>query len=595
MARHSFSSSLRDLRMPTTVLPDNEEHNTCDAKEVIPSPISRLPPEILADIFVRCVPVSIGRLRTSLIWLNIPKVSTLWRDVALGCPEFWSTLVVLRPKWTPVFLARSKTVPLVVRADVRKLDASGGQRLDTILLDNISRLGTLEVRSPQGYIVGFLYGDLEYAGAAPQLQSLKVVNTDEFGDGLWLPMDLFRRSKTVEESDKARTQSDLCLHLEGCAFPRDSAWYSHLTHLHLENINSVKRPTMETLLTILVGSPALQMLTLIHCCPTTSDGFPVDLTHLTTLTIRSTFTPTCTDLLKCLILPPSATFNISYNIKTFHETDTSVASLITDFSRTSRTMYDTVRIIHKDGFVYSLLDSARPWWSRRFKIEGKSCQPYPSLCDATRALLNALDFSTVTTLHLHGMQGTLPPPSPHLSVRDTTTGALWAAFAHHLLRVRTLHLHRTVPAEFLDFLLTQAMFVLGLTHWNYEAYVLGARGPDGRPVHAWAGLQRICLHGIDLGEVGPRWLEPLRVTRAEMLRALLWARREGGARIWQVEIEECENVLSGDLRHLRVFADVVYDGKGHEVVEKDEGYASLPAYSIGVLARMVERDEEYVE
>jgi hypothetical protein len=62
-----------------------------------------------------------------------------------------------------------------------------------------------------------------------------------------------------------------------------------------------------------------------------------------------------------------------------------------------------------------------------------------------------------------------------------------------------------------------------------------------------------------------------------------------------VEIEECENVLSGDLRHLRVFADVVYDGKGHEVVEKDEGYASLPAYSIGVLARMVERDEEYVE
>ncbi|KAJ7835574.1 hypothetical protein B0H14DRAFT_2796114 [Mycena olivaceomarginata] len=532
--------------MPTTVLPDNEEHNTCDAKVVIPSPISRLPPEILADIFVRCVPVSIGRLRTSLIWLNIPKVSTLWRDVALGCPEFWSTLVVLRPKWMPVFLARSKTVPLVVRADVRKLDASGGQRLDTILLDNISRLGTLEVRSPQGYIVGFLYGDLEYAGAAPQLQSLKVVNTDEFGDGLWLPMDLFRRSKTVEESDKARTQSDLCLHLEGCAFPWDSAWYSHLTHLHLENINSVKRPTMETLLTILVGSPALQTLTLIHCY---------------------TFTPTCTDLLKCLILPPSATFNISYNIKTFHETDTSVASLITDFSRTSRTMYDTVRIIHKDGFVYSLLDSARPWWSRRFKIEGKSCQPYPSLCDATRALLNALDFSTVTTLHLH-------------ACANTTTGALWAAFAHRLHRVRTLHLHRTVPAEFLDFLLTQAMFVLGLTHWNYEAYGLGARGPDGRPVHAWAGLQRICLHGIDLGE---------------MLRALLWARREGGARIWQVEIEECENVLSGDLRHLRVFADVVYDGKGHKVVENDEGYASLRAYSIGVLARMVERDEEYVE
>ncbi|KAF8168666.1 hypothetical protein K438DRAFT_1983808 [Mycena galopus ATCC 62051] len=153
--------------------------------------------------------------------------------------------------------------------------------------------------------------------------------------------------------------------------------------------------------------------------------------------------------------------------------------------------------------------------------------------------------------------------------------------------VRTLHLHKTVPAEMFDFLLTDAMFVLGITHWNYDTYGLMHRDEEGRVVHAWAGLQSLGLHELDLGEVPPRKsLEPMAVTRSDMLRALLWARREGGARIWQLEIEGCRNVLSEDMRYFNLYADVVYDVKGFKRVERNAGDISLRADAVDVLARM---------
>ncbi|KAJ7235642.1 hypothetical protein B0H12DRAFT_1141409 [Mycena haematopus] len=553
-------------------------------------PIMRLPPEILADIFIRCIPVSIGRLKPH-IWINIPKVCSLWRSVALGCPEFWSTLILSRPKSTAVFLARAKVAPLVIRADVKKLDSNkalsaGFPSLKTILLDNISQLGTFEFRASGDRLVEVLY-DLDLSDlAAPRLQCLKIVNTDR-DEGLWLPRNLFRRSG---DSTKSDTRAELCFHFDGCAFSWDSAWYSHITHLHLEHITSALRPTMEALLGVLVCSPSLQTLSLIHCCPTTSEGFPVDLPHLSALTIRSTDSM-CARILKYLVIPPSATLNIICNLKTFLDNDATMASLIFNFCCASPTTYDTVRIIHKDCFAYALLDSARPWWSRRFRIDGKSCQPYPTLCAATRTLITTLDFSQVTTLHLHGLQGALPPKNP---LYGATTPTMWLVLGHALHSVRVLHMHRTVPAEFFDFLLTEAMFILGITHWNYDAYGFSRRGEDGRLMHAWGGLQRLALHGLDIGEIQPRkWLDPMAVTRSEMLRALLWARREGGARIWQLEIEDCRNVLSQDLRHFKLFADVEYDGKGSKMMETDAGYTSLRAYSIDVLARMVERDEGY--
>ncbi|KAJ7696541.1 hypothetical protein B0H17DRAFT_401316 [Mycena rosella] len=543
------------------------------------APIARLPPEILADIFVRCVPISIPTLHSDLSWLNVTRVTSRWRNVALACPDFWSTLVFSRPKWTPVMLARSKMAALVIRVDLRKEHANSPE---PILINNAARLGTLDIRAPQRYLTTFV-SNLEQADAAPGLHAIKIVNTDtdNLGEGgMWLPRDLFRRTEVVE-SRKAGAWSGTRLHLECCAFPWDSGWYTHLTHLHLENINPTQRPTMEGFLAILVASPALQELTVIHCSPTTRHGFAVDLPHLTSLTIKSDSSSTCARLLGYLVIPPSASVHASCNLKTTHDTRHAMyQSLIPEFSDVAPSTYDTVRIVHQAGLTYTLLDSGRPEWSRNLRVDATSW-PTNNVLRVTETIIEHLDFSNVTTLHL-GAPGLLP---------DANTLALWDTMGRALRRVRTLHLLGP-PAAWLEFMLTQAMLLVGVSHFN-SCFSLNFkptaaprfRGTDGALTHAWPALQRLVLHGFDLGECGTEQLLP---SSAEMLRALLWARREGRAPIWQLEIEDCENVFSQDLRHFRLFSEVVFDGKGHQTVEKEEDSDSLRSYSINVFANTVE-------
>ncbi|KAF7375453.1 hypothetical protein MSAN_00433200 [Mycena sanguinolenta] len=326
---------------------------------------------------------------------------------------------------------------------------------------------------------------------------------------------------------------------------------------------------MEALLTILVGSPALQTLSLINSSPTTSNGFPVQLKCFSALTIRTKqFAPTCLHLLRYLIIPPSTMVDIFYNTEALD--DYMLTRFISYVSPTSATTYDTIRVSHRRGFAYHLFNSARPWWSCRFKIKGGTLQS--DFCHATRALMNTLKFSNVTTLHLTG----------------ATTAGVWIILAQHLHRVQTLHLHETTPASWLDFLLTQAMFVLGITHWKYKEHGLSFRAKDGSLAHAWPGLRCLSLHKLNLGHDVRGTSDPLQPSRSEMLRALLWARREGGARITRLEIEDCRNVFSHDLMHFRLFSDVEHDGKGL-VITTGEEYESLGVYSIDVLMRMLER------
>ncbi|KAF8168679.1 hypothetical protein K438DRAFT_1941535 [Mycena galopus ATCC 62051] len=383
---------------------------------------------------------------------------------------------------------------------------------------------------------------------------------------MWLPQGLLPRS------ENGSGMPYLSLHFEGCSFPWASAWYSSITHLHLDNITSFLQPTMEELLAVLVGSPALETLSLIHCSPTTSDGFPIDLPHLSALPIRSGFESPCARVLEYLTIPPCATLDISYSLHSFLGTEVSIASRISNFCSAFPTTYDTVRVIHKDGFIYSLLDSLRPWWSRRFQIQSKSSDPYNALVAAARALISQPHFSNVSTLHLNG----------------ALAAVMWSILGQDLPHVRTLYLHGPVPAKWLDYPLAQAMFVLGITHWDYTSYASISRAEDGSLRHVWAGLQCLSLHGIALRPSLQTTKSP-EPTCSEMLRAFLWARRQGGARIPRLEIEDCTDVASHDLRHFQFFADVVYDGKGLKMaVEKELEHLCLRSYSIDVLALMIE-------
>ena len=84
-------------------------------------PVSCLPPEILAYIFVycaqRCYDENLDGHTGVPEWVNVSHVCSRWRHVALNCPTMWSYMFVASPRWTDVSLIRSKEVPLRIRVD----------------------------------------------------------------------------------------------------------------------------------------------------------------------------------------------------------------------------------------------------------------------------------------------------------------------------------------------------------------------------------------------------------------------------------------------------------------------------------------------
>ncbi|KAJ7879962.1 hypothetical protein B0H14DRAFT_2708050 [Mycena olivaceomarginata] len=410
---------------------------------------------------------------------------------------------------------------------------------------------------------------------------------------MWLPGNLFRRTEIIE-SRRVGTHPGVRLHLECCAFPWDSPWYSHLTHLHLQNINPAQRPTLQTFLAILAGSPNLEILTIFGCSPTTNDcGFTVQLPRLTALTIKTGSLYACLSVLENLVIPSSAT--IDATVKGHDRDDEGHYELFSIFLKDpSPNTYDTVRIENMTAsFRCSLHHSARPEWFRKLRID--AAWNYLHAVDIMQTICDHLDLSNVTTLHLRGMD-CLPPPSSSVYDGDVpfrSTLSLWDTLGRALPRLHTLHLHKSFPALWLEFLLTEAMLFLGVSHYRscfnlpvlpYAKLAprLPFRDPDGALTLGWPSLRCIALHQINLYETVNGTLPVC----ADVLLALVWARRQGGVPVWRLEIDECVNVCR--LPYFRLFADVVYNGKGGTDDEEVGQLESLRSYSIGVFAEMIE-------
>src|SRR6202044_2256221 len=78
--------------------------------------ISRMPPEILSQIFECCV--NDTRRYISGIpdnyWFKFSHVCQHWRHVALNNPGLWNHITFHQPRWTKEMLQRSRNYPLMV-------------------------------------------------------------------------------------------------------------------------------------------------------------------------------------------------------------------------------------------------------------------------------------------------------------------------------------------------------------------------------------------------------------------------------------------------------------------------------------------------
>ncbi|KDQ51397.1 hypothetical protein JAAARDRAFT_41247 [Jaapia argillacea MUCL 33604] len=271
-------------------------------------PVSRLPPEVLANIFVQHAsqtglsspPISSG---CSVDWIAVTHVCRHWREVALATPRLWCSLPFQRPKWVPEMIVRSRLAPLHVTVNRRTMTSQYPRPLPQIhsALEHMSRIRSLVLELPAS--------DLRTLSLSPPAPALNTLTLFNWGTRNTFPIP--------EDAFGLVTPSLRRLDLTGCTPSWGSPMFNGLTSLRVKN-NSVAesgRPTFTRLLEILSGNPQLESLALIDCLSSpSSDSHPrnpaVRLPMLTFLHLEDEALG-CSHLLSSLSVPPTTSLKLS--------------------------------------------------------------------------------------------------------------------------------------------------------------------------------------------------------------------------------------------------------------------------------------------
>ncbi|TEB30034.1 hypothetical protein FA13DRAFT_1689134, partial [Coprinellus micaceus] len=97
------------------ILELEDEFRALQNRYNVASPISRLPLETLADIFLALHAVCSGSSYKRRQWVQITFVCKLWRSIALDCTSLWSDLPIINPTFTDAVLSRSNGAPISLK------------------------------------------------------------------------------------------------------------------------------------------------------------------------------------------------------------------------------------------------------------------------------------------------------------------------------------------------------------------------------------------------------------------------------------------------------------------------------------------------
>ena len=283
----------------------------------------RLPPELLAAIFLECAQsyrddfayeTEVPR------WVAVSYVCQYWRSVALDCARLWAYPFFVSPEWIDEQLGRSKTVPLIVHIyDSWTLHDSGFLRSLEKLLDNANHIQDLWIEWPSHNMVDVINTRLN--AAAPLLQSLYLSAMYCTSHCHFIiPEDTFPGATSLQK-----------VHLEMCDVDWSSRIFNGLTELTLRCTLNYSRENWEGVLHILRQSPRLQRLCLSGVLPSDSISAPsvdsvnvanpISLLHLEELTLSDPITWVIL-LLVQLELPRSTTVRLDCIFDDSHDIST---------------------------------------------------------------------------------------------------------------------------------------------------------------------------------------------------------------------------------------------------------------------------------
>ncbi|CCM01091.1 uncharacterized protein FIBRA_03139 [Fibroporia radiculosa] len=279
------------------------------------APISRLPPEVLAQVFIHHIDQSLNTLRIENFykWVQITHVCSHWRIVALAFPRVWSCIwIPISLTWMNEMITRSKSVPLSINAVYLSFGAEADRaELNCVASELMGRLQSLKLRSSP-YMHQKFWEQVKEP--APLLQSLILINEADYGgsdasNALNLPILL--------TPNRAPQLHKLEVH----NYPNCWENISYLGSLRdLVLCNEDNEPDtilttipMAQLFSELEKLPRLESLTLDRAFHLTTPDIlakSYSLPHIHSLSLGGDLSE-CTEALSHLTLPPGVSFKLS--------------------------------------------------------------------------------------------------------------------------------------------------------------------------------------------------------------------------------------------------------------------------------------------
>jgi hypothetical protein len=139
-------------------------------------PVSRLPPEVLSEVFLVSAEQlqAQHRFKVDFSWISVAHVCRLWRHIALQHGRLWGKIDMTRPDRTTAFVDRSKGAPLAVRESF----IGSLAELPTAFTDPSYRYRELHLRAKEGQLGPNVLQVLNSPIHAPVLESLVLEVSD---------------------------------------------------------------------------------------------------------------------------------------------------------------------------------------------------------------------------------------------------------------------------------------------------------------------------------------------------------------------------------------------------------------------------------
>ena len=257
------------------------------------SPISRLPVEILCNIFK----FSEGRARRPDSWTNYSQVSQHWRTSALNAPELWTNIPLDYPRWAQEMLIRSKMANLTIRSKP-SLKESAIETVKSCLYE-MKRVEKIDFTAIPVFMLEEIFRD--FPKSAPQLHTL-CIRPHATGPAFSIDDDLLYDTENLRRVE-----------LINCVINWDSRLLTGLTRLNLQ-VSLKANSSIIQVLQALQRMPALTNLDLEDSIPNDLAGlltYPVvDLPCLRALNVSSGV-HALTTFLRHITFPNSALLNLT--------------------------------------------------------------------------------------------------------------------------------------------------------------------------------------------------------------------------------------------------------------------------------------------